>query len=78
MVLHIIIIEFFSWNKLKFHGKGCTLPWLVSGDFNEMLFSHEKKGEILRMIEGWMIFVMFWMIVLWRILGIFLVYLGAW
>ncbi|KAA3474068.1 endonuclease/exonuclease/phosphatase family protein [Gossypium australe] len=33
-----------TWNKLKNLSRFCTLPWLVSGDFNEILFSHKKKG----------------------------------
>ncbi|MBA0850954.1 hypothetical protein Goshw_010165 [Gossypium schwendimanii] len=37
-----------SWNLLKILGKDKTQPWLVSEDFNEMMYSFEKRGGIPR------------------------------
>lgn len=36
------------WNLLCTLGTSQNLPWLVSGDFNEILFVHEKKGGFPR------------------------------
>lgn len=33
-----------SWLLLKRISHGRNLPWLCGRDFNEILFSHEKKG----------------------------------
>lgn len=37
-----------SWNTLLRLGEDQSLPWLVSGDFNEILYSFEKKGGLTR------------------------------
>lgn len=31
-----------TWNLLRRLGRDNSLPWLVSGDFNDILFAHEK------------------------------------
>lgn len=33
-----------SWNLLRVLGQEQDHPWLVSGDFNEIMYSFEKKG----------------------------------
>ncbi|KAK5833131.1 hypothetical protein PVK06_016943 [Gossypium arboreum] len=37
-----------TWNLLRRLGRPQNLSWLVSGDFNEILFSHEKNGGLPR------------------------------
>ncbi|MBA0845642.1 hypothetical protein Goarm_022211 [Gossypium armourianum] len=37
-----------SWNLLKKLGQDRNHPWLVSGDFNEIMYSFEKYGGIPR------------------------------
>lgn len=32
------------WDLLRSLGSSIDLPWLVYGDFNEILFQHEKRG----------------------------------
>jgi hypothetical protein len=33
-----------TWDKLRELNNNSDLPWVVIGDFNEILFSHEKEG----------------------------------
>jgi hypothetical protein len=33
-----------TWDKLRELNNNSDLPWVVFGDFNEILFSHEKEG----------------------------------
>jgi hypothetical protein len=33
-----------TWDKLRELKSNSNLPWVVIGDFNEILFSHEKEG----------------------------------
>jgi hypothetical protein len=33
-----------TWDKLRELNASQNLPWIVIGDFNEILFSHEKEG----------------------------------
>jgi hypothetical protein len=33
-----------SWHMLRFLRNESDLPWLCSGDFNEMLHGHEQMG----------------------------------
>ncbi|XP_052477317.1 uncharacterized protein LOC128032639 [Gossypium raimondii] len=37
-----------SWNLLRKLGRDQRHPWLVSGDFNEIMYSFEKKGGLAR------------------------------
>ncbi|KAA3489871.1 reverse transcriptase [Gossypium australe] len=37
-----------SWELLRALHNGNNLPWLVAGDFNEILFSFEKQGGRIR------------------------------
>ncbi|KAA3478601.1 reverse transcriptase [Gossypium australe] len=37
-----------SWKLLRHLSNYCSLPWVVIGDFNEILKSHEKRGGRLR------------------------------
>jgi hypothetical protein len=37
-----------TWDALRSLHNGETLPWLVLGDFNEILFHHEKEGGRMR------------------------------
>ncbi|KAA3482848.1 reverse transcriptase [Gossypium australe] len=37
-----------SWNLLRKLGEDKTHPWLVCGDFNEIMYSFEKSGGIPR------------------------------
>ncbi|MBA0812940.1 hypothetical protein Gohar_026853, partial [Gossypium harknessii] len=32
-----------SLNLLRWLGRGCDIPWVIMGDFNEIMFSFEKK-----------------------------------
>ncbi|XP_012065315.1 uncharacterized protein LOC105628506 [Jatropha curcas] len=34
-----------SWNVLKSLARPGTLPWLICGDFNDLMFAEEKKGR---------------------------------
>jgi hypothetical protein len=33
-----------TWDKLQELNNNLDLPWVVIGNFNEILFSHEKEG----------------------------------
>ena len=33
-----------TWDRLRSIHQQNTLPWLVLGDLNEILYSHEKEG----------------------------------
>ncbi|KAG8472532.1 hypothetical protein CXB51_034417 [Gossypium anomalum] len=33
-----------SWNLIRHLENECGLPWVMMGDFNEIMFSFEKKG----------------------------------
>ncbi|KAA3477178.1 reverse transcriptase [Gossypium australe] len=37
-----------TWDLLRRLGRNNSLPWLVGGDFNDILFAHEKQGGIPR------------------------------
>ena len=37
-----------SWAKLKHLKRSSSLPWLVIGDFNEIMGLSEKEGESIR------------------------------
>ncbi|MBA0781705.1 hypothetical protein Gotri_002599 [Gossypium trilobum] len=37
-----------SWDKLRRLYEDCQLPWLIMGDFNEIMYSFKKKGGRLR------------------------------
>lgn len=37
-----------SWNLLRYLGQQQSFPWLVSGDFNEIMFSFVKSGSLPR------------------------------
>jgi hypothetical protein len=43
-------IKYKTWDVLrKLHGENAAgLPWLCAGDFNEILFHHEKEGGVPR------------------------------
>nr|XP_023911327.1 uncharacterized protein LOC112022938 [Quercus suber] len=36
--------RYISWQLLEVLGDQCEMPWIVFGDFNEIVFSHEKSG----------------------------------
>ncbi|KAA3468467.1 Exo_endo_phos domain-containing protein [Gossypium australe] len=36
------------WNLLKRLSSDCNCPWLVAGDFNEIMYSFEKRGGLPR------------------------------
>ena len=37
-----------SWQLLRRLNQGDHIPWLVAGDFNEILVTEEKEGKLLR------------------------------
>lgn len=37
-----------SWDLLSCLKRGNNRPWLIAGDFNEILFTYEKKGGRIR------------------------------
>lgn len=37
-----------SWDKLRRLGEQNSLPWLVCGEFNEILYANEKQQGFLR------------------------------
>lgn len=37
-----------SWNLLRKLGQDQNLPWVVNGDFNEIMYSHEKSRGLPR------------------------------
>jgi hypothetical protein len=36
-----------TWDKIRELHTQPNLPWAIIGDFNEILFNHEKEGVIL-------------------------------
>ena len=42
-----------SWAKLKFLKNSSSLPWLVIGDFNEIIGLSEKEGGHIRPKDKW-------------------------
>jgi hypothetical protein len=34
-----------AWNFLRNLARDVTLPWCIGGDYNDILFEHEKVGE---------------------------------
>ena len=42
-----------SWAKLKFLKNSSSLPWLVIGDFNEIIGLSEKEGGRIRPKDKW-------------------------
>lgn len=40
-----------SWRTLRDLHHQASIPWLVAGDFNEILYSHEKEGGNLRPVK---------------------------
>ncbi|KAA3488794.1 reverse transcriptase [Gossypium australe] len=38
----------YVWNLLRHLSQDCNFPWLVAGDFNEILYSFEKRGGVPR------------------------------
>lgn len=41
-----------TWDLLRTLGNHQNMPWLVSGDFNEILYAHDKKGGLPRDERG--------------------------
>lgn len=37
-----------SWNKIQSLSSGNQMSWLIMGDFNEIMYSFEKKGGRIR------------------------------
>ncbi|VVA39579.1 PREDICTED: reverse mRNAase [Prunus dulcis] len=48
--------KFRSWQLLHLLAAESTLPWLVVGDFNEIMSSHEKEGGAVRPVRQMMAF----------------------
>jgi hypothetical protein len=40
--------KFKTWEKIRELNQNNTLPWIIIGDFNEILYSHEKEGGNIR------------------------------
>jgi hypothetical protein len=36
-----------TWDKLRELHQVMNIPWVIIGDFNEILFNHEKEGVII-------------------------------
>ena len=63
-----------TWDYVRDLHQMNDLPWLIGGDFNEILFGNEKEGAILDPDAVCRHFVMLWMIVTclkWATLAIF-------
>lgn len=45
----------FTWQTLRNLISVPVKPWLLAGDFNEILFAHEKEGGKCWRIAGWKI-----------------------
>lgn len=37
-----------SWDLIRRLNGNCNMPWIICGDFNDILYSYEKKGGIPR------------------------------
>lgn len=40
--------KYLTWKLLKILKNQMDMPWLVAGDFNEILYGHEKQGGKIR------------------------------
>ncbi|KAA3465795.1 Exo_endo_phos domain-containing protein [Gossypium australe] len=45
-----------GWNLLQSLSRNQDLPWLVCGDFNEILYSFEKSSGCQETKDGWNVF----------------------
>ena len=59
-----------SWNLLRRLNRKFQIPWLCAGDFNELLRSDEKWGEIEEVTIRCSYFERLWMLVVFWILDI--------
>ncbi|GMI94996.1 hypothetical protein HRI_003168900 [Hibiscus trionum] len=58
-----------AWDLLRSLDNCPEIPWLVIGDFNEILLSSEKRGVCYAAKDKWIFSGRCWTIVLWTILG---------
>jgi hypothetical protein len=37
--------KYMTWDKMRELKNSSSLPWVIIGDFNEILYSHKRRGK---------------------------------
>jgi hypothetical protein len=58
-----------TWDKMRELKENSDIPWIVMGDFNKIAYSHKKEGGNRRPQNYMQAFMMYYLIVSWKILA---------